>query len=117
VTTSAWSDSSATSKDVDDGQSAERRSAVPGSEGIFERHVCASGRSAVRDRDIDGSPVDRESQDWRADGAPQGWRRVSTLDPHDTFIVGMLEEQKDITLDEMVSRLMRRQMSGSVAAP
>jgi len=36
---------------------------------------------------------------------PQGWRRGSTLDPHDTFIVGMVEEQKDITLDEMVSRL------------
>ena len=36
---------------------------------------------------------------------PQGWRRVSTLDPHEAFIVGMVEEQKDITLDEMVRRL------------
>ena len=35
----------------------------------------------------------------------QGWQRGSTLDPHAAFIVGMIEEQKDITLDEMVSRL------------
>lgn len=36
---------------------------------------------------------------------PQGWRRGSTLDPHEAFIVAMIEEQKDITLDEMVLRL------------
>lgn len=36
---------------------------------------------------------------------PQGWRRESILDPHEVFIVGMVEEQKDITLDEMVRRL------------
>jgi transposase len=36
---------------------------------------------------------------------PQGWRRGSNLDPHEAFIVGMIEEQKDITLDEMVRRL------------
>ena len=36
---------------------------------------------------------------------PQGWRRGSTLDPHEAFIVAMIEEQKDITLDEMVRRL------------
>ncbi len=36
---------------------------------------------------------------------PQAWRRGSTLDPHEAFIVGMIEEQKDVTLDEMVSRL------------
>lgn len=35
----------------------------------------------------------------------QGWQRGSSLDPHEAFIVGMIEEQKDITLDEMVSRL------------
>ena len=36
---------------------------------------------------------------------PQGWRGGSTLDPHEAFIVAMIEEQKDVTLDEMVSRL------------
>lgn len=36
---------------------------------------------------------------------PQGWRRGSTLDPHEAFIVAMIEHQKDITLDEMVKRL------------
>ena len=35
----------------------------------------------------------------------QGWRRASALDAHGAFIVGMIEEQKDITLDQMVSRL------------
>jgi transposase len=36
---------------------------------------------------------------------PQGWRRGSTLDPHEAFIVTMIEKQKDVTLDEMVTRL------------
>ena len=36
---------------------------------------------------------------------PQGWRRGSALDPHETFIVGMIDETKDVTLDEMVKRL------------
>lgn len=35
----------------------------------------------------------------------QGWRRGSTLDPHEAFINTMIEEQKDVTLDEMVTRL------------
>jgi transposase len=36
---------------------------------------------------------------------PQGWRRGSSLDPHEAFIVGMIKDQKDITLDEMVKCL------------
>ncbi len=36
---------------------------------------------------------------------PQGWLRGSALDPHEAFIVRMIGEQKDITLDEMVKRL------------
>ncbi|WP_245455085.1 IS630 family transposase [Mesorhizobium sp. M9A.F.Ca.ET.002.03.1.2] len=36
---------------------------------------------------------------------PQGRRRGSRLDGHGAFIVGMIEERKDITLDEMVERL------------
>jgi transposase len=34
-----------------------------------------------------------------------GRRRGSSLDTHEGFIFGMIEEQKDITLDEMVARL------------
>lgn len=35
----------------------------------------------------------------------QGWRRRSALDPHATFIVRMIDETKDVTLNEMVKRL------------
>lgn len=35
----------------------------------------------------------------------QGWRRGSRLDPHEGFVVEMIEAQKDITLNEMVIRL------------
>lgn len=36
---------------------------------------------------------------------PTGWRRGSSLDAHEGFIVGMIEKRKDITLNEMVTRL------------
>lgn len=35
----------------------------------------------------------------------QGGRRVSRLDAHASFIVGLIEERKDITLNEMMARL------------
>ena len=34
-----------------------------------------------------------------------GRKRTSRLDPHDGFIVALIEDRKDITLDEMVVRL------------
>ena len=34
-----------------------------------------------------------------------GRKKASRLDPHGGFIVALIEEQKDITLDEMVVRL------------
>ena len=36
---------------------------------------------------------------------PQGRRRGSSLDAHEGFIAGLIEERKDITLNEMVERL------------
>ncbi len=36
---------------------------------------------------------------------PQGRRRSSSLDLHEAYIVGLIEERKDITLNEMVERL------------
>jgi transposase len=36
---------------------------------------------------------------------PQGRRRASSLDAHEAFIIGLIEERKDITLNEMVERL------------
>ncbi len=35
----------------------------------------------------------------------QGRRRTSRLDVHEAFIVGLIEERKDITLHEMMARL------------
>lgn len=37
---------------------------------------------------------------------PQGRRRGSSLDAHATFIIGLIEEQRDITLHEMSARLL-----------
>jgi transposase len=36
---------------------------------------------------------------------PQGRRSASRLDAHEAFIVGLIDERKDITLNEMVERL------------
>ena len=36
---------------------------------------------------------------------PQGWRRPSALDAHEAFVVGLIEDRKDVTLDEMVELL------------
>jgi transposase len=40
---------------------------------------------------------------------PQGWHRGSRLDAHEAFIIGMIEARKDITLNEMVARLLAEQ--------
>lgn len=40
---------------------------------------------------------------------PQGRRRASSLDAHEPFIVRLIEERKDITLNEMVERLVAEQ--------
>ncbi len=37
---------------------------------------------------------------------PQNWRRGSSLDVHEAFIVGLIEERRDITLHEMEVRLL-----------
>lgn len=40
---------------------------------------------------------------------PQGSRRMSSLDAYEPFIVGLIDERKDITLNEMVERLAGEQ--------
>ncbi len=48
---------------------------------------------------------------------PQGWRRPSALDAQEAFIVALIEERKDVTLDEMVERLsVERQVKISRSA-
>lgn len=39
---------------------------------------------------------------------PQGWRRGSSLDAHEAFIVGLIEERRDITLNEMAGCLLAK---------
>lgn len=43
----------------------------------------------------DGEPTSR----------PQGWKRPSALDEHEAFVIELIEERKDVTLDEMVALL------------
>lgn len=43
---------------------------------------------------------------------PQGRRRGSRLDGYADFIVGMIEDRKDITLNEMVERLETERSMG-----
>jgi len=40
---------------------------------------------------------------------PQGRRSGSSLDAHEAFIIGLIEERKDITLNKMVGRLLAQQ--------
>ncbi|THK33593.1 transposase [Ensifer sp. MPMI2T] len=48
---------------------------------------------------------------------PQGWRRSSSLDAHEAFVIEMIDDRKDVTLDEMVERLCaERQMRISRSA-
>ncbi|ESX38327.1 hypothetical protein X762_31810 [Mesorhizobium sp. LSHC426A00] len=52
---------------------------------------------------------------------PQGRRRASSPDAHDAFIVGLIEERKDITLNERLSaehsvRISRSALSAGFAA-
>ena len=91
---------------VDDGKGTERGYSEAGGEGLGRRHVGAAGAagrfgvgisSAIRwiARARIGELAPR----------PQGRRRASSLDAHEAVIVGMIEQRKDITLNEMVERL------------
>ncbi|MFC3644976.1 IS630 transposase-related protein [Aquibium oceanicum] len=44
---------------------------------------------------------------------PQGRRRGSRLDGHADFIVGMIEEHKDVTLKHVASNLIQDSQSGA----
>ncbi len=41
----------------------------------------------------------------------QGRRRASGLDVHEAFVVGLIEERKDIILNEMVERLVTEHLA------
>ncbi|WP_175386493.1 IS630 family transposase [Rhizobium sp. 9140] len=46
-------------------------------------------------RAVEGEPTPR----------PQGWKRPSVLYAHEAFVVEMIDDRRDVTLDEMVERL------------
>lgn len=57
------------------------------------------------------------ASDGEATSRPQGWRRSSSLDTHEAFVVEMIDDRKDVTLDEMVERLcVERQVGISRSA-
>jgi len=59
----------------------------------FEVGVSTAIRWIARAKD--GEPTSR----------PQGWKRPSALDAHEAFVIQLIEERKDVTLDEMVALL------------
>ncbi|WP_184451133.1 MULTISPECIES: IS630 family transposase [unclassified Rhizobium] len=57
------------------------------------------------------------ASDGESTSRPQGWRRSSSLDAHEAFVVEMIDDRKDVTLDEMVERLsVERQVGISRSA-
>ena len=48
-----------------------------------------------------------EAFDWRCFAQEQGHGTGSILDPYEDFILDLIEENKDITLDEMSEALER----------
>jgi len=68
-----------------------------------------STRAAARRFSIGESTAGAWHRQWRKTGSyearRQGGRNGSVLDPHEAFILGLIEEQADITLAEMADRL------------
>lgn len=68
-----------------------------------------SARAAARRFSIGGSTAGSWCRHWRKTGSyealPRGGRAGSILDAHEAFLLGLIAEQADITLAEMVKRL------------
>lgn len=68
-----------------------------------------STREAARRFSIGISTVGSWCRQWRRDGSlepgRQGQPRGSKLDVHEAFILGLVEERRDISLDEIAGRL------------
>ena len=65
----------------------------------------SSARGAAARFGIGVATAVRWVQRWRETGERhahrQGYPKRSILDPHETFLFGLVDEQSDITLDEM----------------
>jgi transposase len=91
--------------EVDDGKSIERGSSVAGLVGFGRGHVGAASGGAVRRGVSSAIRWIARAKVGELAPRPQGRRRASSLDAYEAFIVGLIEERKDITLNEMVERL------------
>jgi transposase len=59
----------------------------------FEVGVSTANRWIARAKE--GQPTSR----------PQSWKRPSALDAHEAFVIELIDERKDVTLDEVVALL------------
>lgn len=69
----------------------------------------ASARGAAARFGIGAATAVRWARRWRETGGRhahrQGYPKRSILDPHEDFLIGLVGEKADITLDEMQARL------------
>ena len=69
----------------------------------------SSARGAAARFGIGVATAVRWARRWRESGERraqrQGYPKRSVLDPHEAFLFGLVDEQSDITLDEMCARL------------
>lgn len=57
------------------------------------------------------------AQDGELTARPRGWRRPSAVDAHEEFVVALIDNRKDVTLDKMVGCLfVERQVKISRSA-
>jgi hypothetical protein len=90
----------------DDDAQLECRPSWPGDWGDFGGGVDARGGAAVQDWDFDGGKlVPALSGDGRDGCRKQGQPSRSRLDPHEAFILALIEATPDITLTEIAERL------------
>lgn len=100
-----------------DGPGTEGRSSNTGFESVCSGYVSSTGCSPVRRWDLDSDPLDRESERGRADPSAAGLEAAIGGRRTRKFVVALIEERKDVTLDEMVQRLsVERQVKISRSA-
>jgi transposase len=79
----------------------------------------ASRREAAEQLEVSASSAVRWVQRWRADGTsgpkPRGGS-TSPLEPHAEWILTLVAEQSDLTLDEIVSAMHKKRIGGSRTA-
>lgn len=79
----------------------------------------SSRREAAEQFDVSPSSAVRWLQRWRDDGSVHAkWSRKprSPLEAHADWLLGLIAEKPDLTLQEIVAELRKRRLPGSVSA-